>query len=149
MPDCPDECTAFLLALSKDPAHCFPEVAESAVAGLDRIGIQDAKLEAFDWEAEERRRPLGPQFLENLLQALQRFKTATHCEAVAEKLAARPETFSPVTLVVPALERIYAGWGRKAAASDSSVVHLWTRSADFLLRRSEFLPNLRRTGVWM
>jgi len=59
MPDCPDECTAFLLALSKDPAHCFPEVAESAVAGLDRIGIQDAKLEAFDWEAEERRRPLG------------------------------------------------------------------------------------------
>ena len=141
MPDCPDECTAFLLALSKDPAHCFPEVAESAVAGLDRIGIQDAKLEAFDWEAEERRRPLGPQFLENLLQALQRFKTATHCEAAAEKLAARPETFSPVTLVVPALERIYAGWGRKAAASDSSVVHLWTRSADFLLRRSEVPPE--------
>ena len=100
MPDCPDECTAFLLALSKDPAHCFPEVAESAVAGLDRIGIQDAKLEAFDWEAEQRRRALGPQFLENLLQALQRFKTATHCEAAAEKLAARPETFSPVTLVV-------------------------------------------------
>ena len=141
MPDRPDECTAFLLALSKDPAHCFPEVAESAVAGLDRIGIQDAKLEAFDWEAEERRRPLGPQFLENLLQALQRFKTATHCEAAAEKLAARPETFSPVTLVVPALERIYAGWGRKAAASDSSVVHLWTRSADFLLRRSEVPPE--------
>lgn len=141
MPDCPDECTAFLLALSKDPAHCFSEVAESAVAGLDRIGIQDAKLEAFDWEAEERRRPLGPQFLENLLQALQRFKTATHCEAAAEKLAARPETFSPVTLVVPALERIYAGWGRKAAASDSSVVHLWTRSADFLLRRSKVPPE--------
>ena len=141
MPDHPSECVAFLLALSEVPARCFPEVAHSAVAGLERIGTQDANPEAFDWEPEERRRPLGPQFLENLLRALQRFKTATHCEAAVEKLVARPETFSPVTLVVPALERIYAGWGRKAAASDSSVVHLWTRSADFLLRRSEVPPT--------
>ena len=141
MPTRPNECTELLLALSDDPSRCFPEVAESAVAGLDRIGTRDAKPDAFDWEPEERRRPLGPQFLENLLQALRRFKTGTLCDTAAEKLAARPETFSPVTLVVPALEQIYAGWGRKVAASDSSVVHLWTRSAEFLLQRSEVPPE--------
>ncbi len=141
MPDRPNECTEFLLALSEDPSRCFLEAAESAVAGLDRIGTQDAEPEAFDSEPEERHRPLGPQFLENLLQALRRFKSGTYCEAAAEKIAARPEAFSPVTLVVPALVQIYAGWGRKAAASDSSVAHLWTRSAEFLLRRSEVPPE--------
>ena len=141
MPNRPNECAELVLALSEDPSRCFPEVAESTVAGLDGIGARDARPEALDWEPEERRRPLGPRFLENLLLALRRFKTGRHCETAAEKLAARPETFSPVTLVVPALEQIYARCGRKAAASDSSVVHLWTRSAEFLLRRSEVPPE--------
>ena len=141
MPNRPHECTEFLLALSEDPAHCYPEVAESAVAGLDRIGMRDAGPEALHWEPDERRRPLGPRFLEHLLQALRRFATGTHCAAATEKIAARPETFSPVTLVVPALDQIHAAWGRKAAASDRSVGHLWTRSAEFLLRRSDVPPQ--------
>ncbi len=142
MPKRPNECTELLLALSENPSLCFPEVAEAAVAGLDLIG--DARLrkrKTFDWEPEERQRPLGPQFLENLLRALQRFKGGTLCGAAAEKIASRPEIFSPVTLVVPAIERICAGRRQKTAAVDSSVRHLWTSAAEFLLLRSEIPPE--------
>ena len=140
MPNRPHECTEFLRALSEDPSRCYPEVAESAVAGLDRIVTRDTGPEALHWEPDERHRPLGPRFLENLLQALRRFATGTHCAAAAEKIAARPETFCPVTLVVPALDHMLAARGRKAAASDSSVGHLWKCSAEFLLRRSDVPP---------
>ncbi|PYS50439.1 MAG: hypothetical protein DMG13_21025 [Acidobacteria bacterium] len=94
----PKECAELLLALSEDPSRCFPAVAESAIAGLDRIGVRDPKSEADDWEPEERRPTLEPQFLVNLLEAMRRFKTQTVCDAVAEKVASRPETFKPVTL---------------------------------------------------
>src|SRR6185295_4592355 len=48
MPNRPNECTELLLALSEDPSRCFPEVAESAIAGLDRIGVQGPQSEADD-----------------------------------------------------------------------------------------------------
>src|SRR5579885_2988944 len=63
MPMHPNECTELLLALSENPAFCFPEVAETAVAGLDTIGTHDSNSENFDFEREEQQRPLGPQFL--------------------------------------------------------------------------------------
>jgi hypothetical protein len=116
MPERPNECTELLLALSEDPSLCFPEVAEAAVAGLDSIGTCDSKLEAFDWEPEEQRRPLGPQFVEDLLRALQRFNGGTLCGAAAEKIASSPEAFSPVTLVVPVIERICVRHLRAAPA---------------------------------
>ncbi len=141
MPNRPNECAELLLALSQDSSRCFTEVAESFIAGLDRIGIREPKSEAEDWEPEERRRPLSPQFLVNLLQALRRFKRKPFCDAAVEKIAARPETFSPVTIVVPAIEQIQAERTRKVATSDSSVVHLWTGSAEFLLCRSEVPPE--------
>jgi len=93
-----------------------------------------------DWEPADRRRPISPQFLVSLLQALQRFKQSTLCDAAAERIAARPEIFKPATLVVPALEQIHAVRTKNAAA-DSSIVHLWTNSARFLLERSEFPPE--------
>jgi hypothetical protein len=137
----PNECAEFLLLLSEDGSHCFPEVGESAVAALDRIGARDARPESLEWEPEQRRSPLGPQFLENLMQALRRVKTGLLCETAAEKVSARPEVFSPVAVVVPALEQIHASMGLKADASDSSTVHLWTCSAEFLLQRSEVPPE--------
>lgn len=141
MPNRHNECAELLLALSEDPARRFQEVAESAIAGLDRIGIRNGRTEKDDWDLEERGTPLDYQFVVNLLEALRRFKQATLRQAAAEKIASRSKVFSPVTLVVPALERIYAAWGRNAATSDSSVVHLWTSSAEFLLRRGETPPK--------
>jgi hypothetical protein len=141
MPNRPQECADLLLALSEDPSRCFLEVAAAAIDGLDRIGTRNRESEVNDSEPENRRRPISPRFLVNLLQALRRFKQATLCDAAAEKIAARPEIFKPVTLVVPALEQIYATWETKAAAADSSITHLWTNSAKFLLQRSEFPPE--------
>lgn len=136
----PNECTELLLALSKNPSLRSVEVAEAAVAGLDRIGTLDSEPEEFDWEDEERRRPLSPEFLENLLRGLQHFKGGTLCAAAAEKIASRPEIFSPVTIVVPAIERLCVGRRQMTAAVDSSVRHLWTSAAEFLLLRSEVPP---------
>jgi 2OG-Fe(II) oxygenase superfamily len=141
MPAHPNECTGLLLALSENRSLCFSEVAEAAVAVLDSIGTPDSKPEIFDWEPEESQRSLGPQFLENLLRALPRFKGGALCGAAAEKIASRPETFSPVMMVVPAIERIGVGRRQKTAAVDSSVRHLWTSAAEFLLRRSEVRPE--------
>lgn len=47
-----------------------------------------------------------------MLRALQPFNGGTLCGTAAEKIASRPEVFSPVTLVVPAIERICAERGK-------------------------------------
>ena len=141
MPERPNECSELLLALGENPSLCFPEAAEAAVAALDFIGTHDKGTETLDWEPEEPQRPLDPQFLENLLRALQRFKGGALCGAAAEKIASRPEIYCPVTLVVPAIERICAGRGQQTAAVDSSVRHLWTSAAEFLLQCSEIPPK--------
>jgi len=140
MPKHANECTQLLLALSESPAFCFREVAEAAVAGLDFIGTL-ASSEDFDWGPEERRRPLGPQSLENLFRALQRCNGGTLCVPAAEKIASRPEVFSPVALVVPAIERVSVGRRRRTTAIDRGVRHLWESAAEFLLQHSEVPPQ--------
>jgi hypothetical protein len=144
----PHECSEFLLALSKSPLLCFPEVAEAEVTGLDSIGARNAETESpdseaedFDWEPVNRQRPLGPEFLENLLRALPRFGDGSLCGAAAEKIASRSGVFNPVTLVVPALERIGAGRGKMTLPVESSVKRLWAGAAEFLLLRSEAPPE--------
>lgn len=141
MPERPNECTELLLALSENPSPCFLDVAQSAVACLDSVGKCDSKSEAFDWEPAERKHPLAPEFLENLFQALQRFNGGTLCGAAAEKIASRPGCFSPVTLVAPAIERIWGGPRQRTAAVKASLQYLWTSAAEFMLRRSEAPPQ--------
>jgi hypothetical protein len=141
MPKHPNECTELLLALSKNPSLCFPKVAEAAVASLDLIGTHDSERETFDQEREERQRTLGPQFLEHLLRGLQRFKSSTLCVTASEKIASRPDTFSPVALVVPAIERICVGRQQTIAAVHRSLQHLWGSATEFLLGCSEVPPQ--------
>ena len=149
MPERPNECSELLLALSENPSLCFPEVAEAAVAGLDFIGAHDKGTETFDWEPEERQRPLDPQFLENLLRALQRFKGGTLCGAAAEKIASRPEIFSPVTLVVPAIERICAGRGKRQRRLTAAFSICGRARRNSCSSAARFLRSRHRTGVWM
>lgn len=141
MPQYPAACAEFLLGLSETASHRFPEVAAAVVEGLDRIGARDSVTAIFHWRAEEEGRPLGPQFLENLLRALQHFNGGVLCRAAAEKIVSRPEVFSPVTLVVPAIDRICSGRRQKIALLDDAVRHLWGSAAEFLLRRSETPPE--------
>lgn len=140
MPDHPCECAEFLLALSGDSSRCYPRVAESAVAALDRIRVPDETPKALHWEFDKSPRSLDPQFLENVLRGLQRFASGEHCIAAAARMAARPDAFSPVTIVVPALERTRVANGSNVGAFDSSVRDLWASCAEFLLRRSATPP---------
>ncbi len=80
----------------------------------------------------------------NLLHALGKLdppEASALREAAARKITARPAVFDPVTVVGPAL-RTLCGKKRKGedARSDGALEHLWTQSADFVLRRSEFPP---------
>jgi hypothetical protein len=44
-------------------------------------------------------------------------------------------------VVVPALEQLYTLWGSKTAPFDTGFQHLWIRSAEYLLQRSEVPPQ--------
>ena len=133
-------CAELLLALAAKPAHAFPEVAEAAVASIDRIGTRGAESLPGVWEQKELR-TITPEFIENLLRALEVFKKGKLCEAAAEKIASRPQIFSPVTLVVPAIERLGARRGKETGPVTSSVRQLWASAAEFLLARSEVPPQ--------
>jgi len=130
MRDHPCECAELLLSLGADISSSFGQVAEAAVAGLDRIPMPDAKPGQ-----------LAPEFIENLFSGLRHFKHGTLCGAAAEKIGSRPEVFHPVTLVVPAIERIWAGQQPLPPPVDRDVQHLWTSAAEFLLMRSEVPPK--------
>ena len=134
MPERPNECAELLLALSENPSP-FAAVAEAAVAALDAMSV--SKPRTMLGEPEDRR-PLGPQFLVNLQEALQLFDGGdTLCMAAAEKMALRTDIFSPVTLVVPGIEAMHKS-GRAAAGV---IAYLWTSAAEFLLMRSEEPPQ--------
>jgi len=54
----------------------------------------------------------------------------------------RPEIFSPVTLVVPRdRTALFGDAGRRRCRFESSIQHLWTSAAEFLLRCSEVPPE--------
>ena len=140
MQERPNECAELLLALSENASPCFSQVAEAAVAALDSIGTRVANQRPYQWEPEERRRP-GPQFLVNLLGALQRFSgVETLCLTAAEKIASLTGTFSPVTLVVPAIKAMHKSRRRRNQQGSDGIAHLWTSAAEFLLQRSEVPP---------
>jgi hypothetical protein len=140
MPERPNECMELLLALGENPPPYFLDVAQAAIACLDSVGKCDSKSETFDWDPAERKQPLAPEFLENLFQALRRFNGGTLCSTAAQKIALRPECFSPVTLVAPAIERIWR-LRQMTPLVISSLQHLWKSAAEFLLQRSEAPPQ--------
>ncbi len=135
----PAETVQLLLALSENPAGLL-DVAKAAVAGLHDVKEGRADTPTFVWNLGGREPELGPQFIDNLLQALRNFGDESLCEAAAAKIAARPETFTPVTLVVPAIASL-SECGNQTPALQGSVRLLWTSAAEFLLDRSEFPPQ--------
>jgi len=145
MPDRPGGCAELLLGLAANPSPSFGQIADAAVAGLDGIGAPGSEPDdAFAWRAarnEARVGQLAPEAIVNLFSALRQLKDRTLCDSAARKIALRPEVFRPVTLVVPAIERICAEQSHKAPAVDPAVERLWTSAAEFLLLRSEVPPE--------
>ena len=142
MPHYPNECAELLLRLAKDPSPAIRRIAESAVAGLDGIGMSDSKPLEW-WMGEDRRhkRPLAPEFVATLFSALQHFNESTLCDSAAARIASRPQVFNSTTLVVPGIERVCAEQDPLPSAVDRAIQHLWTSAAEFLLQRSEVPPQ--------
>ena len=150
MPHRPSECTELLLTLAEDPSPSLRQVAEAAVAGLDGIGMPESESldseldDIFEpWEEPEDRRlrSLAPEFIANLFSGLQHFRDRKLCDVAAAKIASRPNVFHPVTLVVPAIERIRAEQDPMPPAVDRAIQYLWTSAAEFLLLGSEVPPQ--------
>jgi hypothetical protein len=150
MADRPSECAELLLALGvTNPPPSFRLVAKAAVEGIDAIGIPRKKVApaaededdgAFWWEVNkaEKRQKVPPEFITNLFSALALFSGRTLHDAAVGKISSRLEVFDPVTVVVPAIERMCA---EQPPAIDSVIEHLWTSAAEFLLMRSEVPPQ--------
>ena len=124
--------------------------AEAVVAGLDSIGMPyterpDSELDdTFEWldkPEDPRQPPLAPEFIANLFSGLRHFSDGKLCDAAADKIASRPKVFHPVTLVVPAIERIRAEQVPMPPSFDRAIQHLWTSAAEFLLLHSEVPPQ--------
>ena len=145
MPDRPSECTELLLALAGNPSPLSKQIVEAAVAGLDRIGMPESKPDDTfrRWEEANggRQQSLAPEFIANLFSGLRHFNDGKLCDAAADKIASRPKVFHPVTLVVPAIERIRAEQVPMPPAFDRAIQRLWTSAAEFLLLRSEVPPQ--------
>lgn len=142
----PNECAELLLALGRtDPSPSFRHVAAAAVEALDGIGRPDPKTEepegGYAWwnKPEAGKKPkLPPEFITNLFSALSLFPGRTLHDAAVGKISSRLEVFDPVTVVVPALERMST---QAPPAIDRVIQHLWIRGAEFLLLRSEVPPQ--------
>lgn len=139
MPRRPAETVRLLLTLSENPAG-FLDVARAAVTGIDDVNKRQADPPSFVWNLGGRDQTLGPEFIDRLLQALRNFGDGALCEAAAAKIASRPEVFSPVTLVVPAIISLGEN-ANQPPALHGSIRLLWTSMAEFLLGRSEFPPQ--------
>lgn len=121
-------------------ASALREVARAAVAGLDEIAGPAVPAQNHSAEWERPAQPVRPGLVTSLLGALATLSDEPLRERAARKLAARPEVFEPVTVLVPALGSLCAGVA-ETAQCDGTVHHLWTHSAEFLLKRSELPPE--------
>jgi hypothetical protein len=89
IPDHPVECVELLLAPAGKPAYAFPEVAEAAVAGIDRIGISGSESGLARGNQKSPARSL-PNSSRTCFGRCRISKKGMLCDAAAGKIASRP-----------------------------------------------------------
>lgn len=110
----------------------FHRIAQAAVSQLNEVGKRPDDDAWWDQRAPAQRPPLNASLVTNLLGTLGDLRSTPLRSAAVEKIAARPEVFDPVTILVPALRSIRL-W-------DAATGRLWEHSAEFLLNRSGHPP---------
>ena len=116
-----------------DRQAALRQTAEAIVGKLDEVGKKQRENEWMDWRLTEQARPVNAALVTGLLEVLGKLDASALRVAAAEKFAARPEVFDPVTILVPALGSL-SGW-------DAAATRLWKHSAEFLFRRSGRPPE--------
>lgn len=119
--------------LKADWLSALRQTAEAVVSKLDEVGKKQRENEWMDWQVPENARPVDAALVATLLEVLGKLDASALRVAAAEKFAARPAVFDPVTILVPALGSLSA-W-------DAAAVRLWEHSAEYLLRRSGSPPE--------
>ncbi len=143
-PRLPGPCIDLLHALAfkgKLPANedwrkALRQIAEAAVSGLDEAGREQRVQEWIDGEGEETKHSVDAAFVANLMDALSELDSTSLRGAAAEKFAVRSQAFDPVTVLIPALNKVNK-W-------DAAIQRLWEHSAEFLLARSGRPPETPR-----
>ncbi len=116
------------------------KIAEVAIQRLAQIGGQPQSYGSADWWRAKQAKPVDKTLVEHLFEALGPLAMPELGDAAAAALVARPQTFVPDTVLVPALTHLHQ---QKAdsGVNASACFTLWKHSAEFLLTRSEFPPE--------
>ncbi len=109
------------------------QMGEAAVGKLDEVGKKSREHDWMDWRVEQKASPVNAGLVADLLNLLGKLDAADLRLAAAEKFAARPAVFDPVTTLTPALKSLLT-W-------DAAATRLWKHSADYLLQRSSHPPE--------
>ncbi|HEY0792046.1 MAG TPA: hypothetical protein VGD78_13365, partial [Chthoniobacterales bacterium] len=83
-------------------------------------------------------KPVEAASVTTLLETLRQLEAVKLRETAATNFMARPRTYAPDTVIVPALSRLHRRHGDKT--TDPAFVRLWKHAVNFLLARSEFSP---------
>ena len=109
------------------------QIAEAVVGKLNEVGKEQRGNQWMHWRMSEKACPVDAALVANLLDVLHKLDASALRADAAEKFAARPAVFDPVTILVPALAAIRQ-W-------DSAANRLWEHGAEFLLKRSGQPPE--------
>jgi len=145
MPFFPAACVDLLSRLveveSCDPIllEANRKTAESIVKMLSKINPAERASPHVGWWRARQAKPVGASSIATLFDILRRLEATQLRDIAAATLIAYPETYSPDTMLVPALSYLRQQQGGETA--DAAFFSLWKSAAEFLLLRSEFPPR--------
>jgi len=115
------------------------KITESVVKMLSKIKPAEQTQTHAGWVGAREAKPVEASSIATLFQILRRLKMGQLRDTAAATLIADPETYSPDTVLVPALAHMRQR--RECESADPALLRLWKYAAEFLLLRSEFPPR--------
>jgi hypothetical protein len=109
------------------------EIAAAAVSGLPEAGRRRESDPWMSWLSRSEKPPVTPALVVKLFDALGRLDASSLRADAVHHLAAGPDVFDPVAILVPALGRI--------RDPDDALARLWQHCVDFLIARSGNPPE--------
>ena len=119
------------------------EIGAAIVGALPDLKKRKPDPPDRDWWRTQKAKPVHSATVVDLLEALASLNASTLRDAACKSIAANPNVFNPVILIVPALQLLHECKG-DAVLRDKEFQRLWAHSGEFLLARSEQPPESPR-----